>query len=180
VTTCTQPVELDTLIAWWTGELASEQATRVEEHLFTCDACAAATERFAKLADGLREHLPPFISAAQRDRLLAAGTRIRVTVVDAGVEVSAIFGPEVDLLVHSLRADLSHAQRVDVEIVMQGRSEPLLCEAVPFDAKSGEILVCCQRHFQHMSPVDPVFRVHAVESGQRRCVGDYLVHHVWT
>ena len=185
MTTCTQPVELDTLIAWWTGELASEQATRVEEHLFACDACAGMSERFARLAAGVREHLPPIISSAHRDRLLAGGTRIRVTPVDSGVDATAVFSAEIDLLVHALMvhapaADLSRVERVDVEIVMQGRSEPLLCEAVPFDAKSGEILVCCQRHFQHMSPVDPVFRVHAVESGQRRCVGDYLVHHVWT
>jgi hypothetical protein len=179
VTASAHPVGFETLVAWWTGELASDEAARVEEHLFACDACAGVSERFARLAAGVREHVPPIISAAQRDRLLALGTRIRVTPVDAGVDATAVFGPEVDLLVHALRADLSRAQRVDVEIVMQGYNEPLLCEGVPFDAKSGEVLVCCQRHFRHMSPTDPLFRVYVVESAARRCVGDYFVRHVW-
>jgi len=177
---CAHPVALETLVAWWTGELASDEAARVEEHLFTCDECARVSERFAGLTAGVRELIPPIISPTHRDRLLAHGTRIRVTPVDAGVDASAVFGPEVDLLVHALRADLSRAQRVDVEILAQGWSEPILCEMVPFDAKSGEVLVCCQRHFQHMSSADPVFRVHVVESGQRRCVGDYLVRHIWS
>ena len=157
----------------------ADEAALVEEHLFACDACAAACERFARLADGVREHLPPVISATHRDRLLAGGARIRVTPVDAGVEATAVFGREVDFLVHVLRADLSRAQRVDVEVVLRG-SEAILCEGVPFDAKSGEVLVCCQRHFQHMSPADPVFRVHAVESGERRRVGEYFVRHIWS
>jgi hypothetical protein len=180
MTTCAHPTAFETLVAWWTGELATEDAARVEEHLFACDLCAGAAERFARLAGGVREHLPPVISSTLRDRLLAQGTRIRVTPVDAGVEASAVFGPDVDLLVHALRADLSRAQRVDVEIVIQGRSEPILYEGAPFDAKSGEVLICCQRHFQHLSPADPAFRVHAVESGRRRCVGDYFVRHIWT
>ena len=179
MTACSRPVALETLVAWWTGEIASDEAARVEEHLFACDACAAVSERFARLAAGLREHLPPIMSSAQRDRLLARGTRMRLTHVDAGVEASAFFGPDVDLLVHVLRADLFRAQRVDVEIVIPEWPQPLLCEAVPFDAEAGEILVCCQRHFEHMSPTDPVFRVHAVESGQRRRIGEYLVRHIW-
>ncbi len=174
------PVAFETLVDWWTGELATDEAARVEEHLFACDACAGVFERFARLAAGVREHLPPIISAAQRDRLVARGARIRVTTVDAGIDATAVFGPDVDLLVHALRADLSRAVRVDVEVVMQGWNEPILCEAVPFDAASGEVLVCCQRHFQHMSPADPLFRVHVVESGERRLVGDYLVRHIWS
>ncbi len=176
---CATPVTFETLVAWWTGDLAADQADRVEEHLFTCDACAAASARLAKLAAGLREHLPPVISHAHRDRLLAKGARIRVTPVDAGVDARAPFGLDVDFLVHALRADLSRAERVDVEVVMQERSEPLLLEAVPFDAKTGEVLICCQRHFQHLSATDPTFRVHVVEGGQRRRVGDYLVVHEW-
>jgi hypothetical protein len=179
LTACARPVGFETLAAWWTGELSSDDAASVEEHLFACDECAGVSERFARLAAGVREQLPPIISHAHRDRLLARGTRIRITPVDAGVEATAVFGPDVDLLVHVLRADLSRSQRVDVEVVMQGWSEPILCEGVPFDAKSGEILVCCQRHYQHMSATDPIFRVHLVESGERRRLGDYFVHHIW-
>jgi hypothetical protein len=177
MTTCASPIPFETLVDWWTGELADSDGIRVEEHIFACDSCAAASTRFAELAGGLHEQLPPVISHAHRDRLLAGGTRIRLTPVDAGVNASAIFSLDVDLLVHVLRADLSGAERVDVEVVMRGWSEPILCEAVPFDAKAGEVLICCQRHFQYMGPPDIIFRVHAVEAGQRRLVGDYPVLH---
>jgi hypothetical protein len=177
---CSAPVAFETLVAWWTGGLAGDDAARVEEHIFACDACAAAATRLAKLATGLREHVPPVISHAHRDRLVARGARIRVTPVDAGIDARARFGDDVDLLVHALRADLARAERVDVEIVSAGFREPILCEAVPFDAEAGEVLICCQRHFQHLSPTDPTFRVVAFEGGERRRVGDYLVIHEWS
>lgn len=180
MTECARPVGFETLVAWWTGELATDEAARVEEHLFACDACAGVSERFARLAAGVREHLPPIISPAQRDRLLARGTRIRVTPVDAGVDATAVFGPEVDLLVHALRVDLSRAQRVDVEIVMQGWSEPLLCEGDPLrrEVRRGPGLLPAPLP-AHVPRRDPIFRVHVVESGERRSVGDYLVRHIW-
>ncbi len=179
MTASAHPIPIETLAAWWTGELSADEAAIFEEHLFACDACARASERFASLATGLLELNPPVISHSHRDRLLARGTRIKVTPVDAGVTARAVFDLDLDFLVHALRADLGRAERVDVEIVMEGHREPLVYEGVPFDAKTGEVLICCQRHFQHMSPKDPTFRVHAVESGQRRLVGEYLVHHVW-
>jgi anti-sigma factor RsiW len=179
VTASAHPLALEALAAWWTGELGEAEAARVEEHIFACEACAAASERFAGLAAGLREQLPPVISPAQRDRLLAGGARITVTPVEAGVGASAVFGPDVDLLLHALRADLSRAERVDVEVVAEEWTEPLLCEAVPFDARAGEVLICCQRHFQHLTAKDPTFRVHAFEAGQRRLVGEYFVRHLW-
>ncbi len=175
--TCATPIPLESLVAWWTDELADHDRARVEEHMFACDSCAAASALFTKLAAGLREQIPPVISHAYRDRLLAGGTRIGFTPVEAGVNARAVFNPDVDLLVHVLRADLSRAERVDVEVVLRGQSEPILCEAVPFDAKLGEVLICCQRHFQYMGPPDMIFRLLAVEAGQRRLVGDYPVLH---
>ena len=179
MTPCASPLPFETLVAWWTGELPPGETARVEEHVFGCDACAEASARLAKLATGLREQVPPIISRAHRDRLVAGGARIRVTPVEAGFEATAVFGPDVDLLVHTLRADLAGIARVDVEVLMKGRHEPILCEAVPFDAAAGEVLVCCQRHYQHLSTEDPVFRVYAVEAGERRPLGDYFVRHVW-
>jgi hypothetical protein len=48
---------------------------------------------------------------------------------------------------------------------------------VPFDVSRGEVLIACQRHYAHLFPGDPTFRVHAVTSGNRREVGSYLVRH---
>jgi len=43
-----------TLVALWAGELEESEAAAVDEHLFGCDACAAATERLAKVVGALR------------------------------------------------------------------------------------------------------------------------------
>ena len=53
---------------------------------------------------------------------------------------------------------------------------------VPFDAKRGEVLVACQRHFrvfQEMHAGDPVFRVFASEGSTRRLLSSYTIKHVW-
>lgn len=175
---CAKPVSFEALVAWWTGDLPADEAAAIEDHVFACDECAAACDRFARLAEGLRAAIPPIISHAHRDRLVAAGARVRLTPVEAGVDARARFAPDVDLLVHALHGDFSRAERVDVDIVHDGAVRASF-EHVPFDAKSGEVLVACQRHYQTMFAGDPTFRVHAVEGGERRIVGDYFVLHEW-
>ncbi len=54
------------LVALWAGELEESEAAAVDEHLFGCDACAAATERLARVVGTLREKLPFVISDAHR------------------------------------------------------------------------------------------------------------------
>ena len=177
MTTCATPLAFETLVALWTGELDDDAAADAEAHVFACDRCAAASDRLASLIDALRGALPPVISHAHRDRLLAAGTRISTTIVEPGVDGHARFAPDVDLLVHVLRADVARAARVDVELV--GHDGRLMFELphVPFDRARGEVLIACQRHYEEFH--DPRFRVHVVEGGVRRHAGDYFVRHAW-
>jgi anti-sigma factor RsiW len=176
---CPEPVTFETWLAWFTGGLDAAEAARVETHLFECDACASASNRLGELIGGLREIIPPILSHAHRDRLIAAGVNVRQTPVNAGVDAHARFAPGVDLLVHVLHADLARAERVDVEALTQDGVVRVAFEHVPFDAEAGEVLVACQRHYEGMLSHDPVFRVHAVEAGVRRPVGDYFIVHEW-
>jgi len=174
----------ETLVAMWAGELDEPGAAVVDEHLFECDECAAATEGLARVVGALREKIPFVISHAHRDRLVAAGTRVHVTSVeptpDRAATESARFTPDVDLLVFALRGDLANADRVDVAIASPTGSPRYVLEDVPFDRRTGEVLIACQRHFEGMFPAgDPIFSVDAVEAGARRAVGDYVVRHVW-
>lgn len=149
---------------------------------------AASTEDLVQqvlltVLQALRDQLPFVISHAHRERLQVAGTRIAVTDVapthDATSRPSARFTPNVDLLVFALHGDVSSADRVDVEIASPTGEPRYLLEDVPFDRETGEVLVACQRHYEGMFPGDPIFTVHAVEAGEHRTVGDYVVAHVW-
>jgi hypothetical protein len=178
---CVSPLAFETLVALWAGELAAEQAAAAEEHLFGCDACSVASDRLGRLVTGLRGLVPPVISHALRDRLVSQGARIRLTDVQPGIDTTAHFTRDLDLLIHVLHADLSRAARVDVEVLSPDGVPFIALEQVPFDAEMGEVLVACQRHYEQMVPSgsQPMFRVHAFEAGERRHVGDYLVIHVW-
>jgi len=174
---CVAPLSFDTLVDLWSGSLPAEAAAAAEEHLFGCDACAAASDRLGALVAGLRTALPPVISHAHRDRLVAEGARITVTPVEPGVDAHAVFRSDVDLLIHSLRAPLEHVARLDVEVFDAAGTTLGQHVHVPFDASRGEVLIACQRHYEDRG--DPTFRVVAVEGTTRREIGTYRVRHQW-
>lgn len=179
-TPCVEPLTLERLTALWSGDLAEDEVAAVDEHIFACDECAAASDRIAKLVGALREAIPPVISRARCERLTRDGTRIGTTVVQPSVRADAYFTKSVDLLVHVLRADLSAAERVDLEVVSPDGVVAAAFEHVPFDAKAGEVLVACQRHYQERYPGgDPTFRVHAIGAGGERRTTEYVVIHHW-
>ncbi len=178
---CAHRVSFERLVAWWTHDLDEPASSELEEHLFSCDECAALSEGLGRLIGGLREQIPPVISRAHRARLIARGMRIRNTPCAADGTATARFGEDVDLLVHELRGDLSQAESVDVEIRGPDGSLTARLEHVPFDASAGEVLIACQRHYQfaYGEGGDPSFHVHVTEKGKRRKLGEYFVLHLW-
>jgi hypothetical protein len=176
---CADPIPFETLVGLWTGEAAD--ADRVEDHLFTCDDCAAAAAQLDRLAGALCELVPPVVSRSQRERYEARGLKILDVAFEPGAHGEAFFAPELDLVVFALRGDLGNAQRVDVEIA-DGGIVLFQFLHVPFDAARGEVLVACQQHFrayQANASGDPEFRVFAHEGGTRRQVASYVIKHVW-
>jgi len=178
---CAERAPFDALAGWWAGELDENAASALEEHLFSCDDCAARSEALGRLVGGLLEVIPPVISQAHRARLVARGLRIRSTPCQADGTATAVFGKDVDLLVHELRGDLSQAESVDVEVRAPDGSVSVRLDHVPFDREAGQVLIACQRHYQHNygEGENPSFHVHVTEQGQQRKLAEYLVVHVW-
>jgi hypothetical protein len=167
------------LFDYWTGDVDTARGAELEEHLFSCDKCAAANEELARLFEATRGAIPFVISHNQRERLSASGTRIQVTEVQAGVQASMRFTPDVDLHVFALRGDLAHAEHIDVEILSPTGEVAAVYERVPFDRGNGEILVACQRHYEGMFSGNPIFRVLVTERGQQGSARNYVVDHNW-
>jgi len=180
--TCPSPIPYETLVALWAGELTGADADAVDEHLFACDRCAAASEQLGVVLATMRELIPPVMTRAQRDQLAARGLRILDLAFDPGARGEATFARELDLLVFTLRGDFAGAERVDVEVGVEGLPPVMECLHVPFDPARGEVLIACQQHFRDMAalyPGDPEFRVFATAAGTRRMVGSYVIKHIW-
>lgn len=178
---CASPIAHETLVELWAGELPEEEAERVETHLFRCDACAGAFERLAALVAEMREVIPPVITRELRERLVARGMRLLITTVEPGGHAVARFAPDIDLMVHVLRADLAGAKRVDLDFVSRAGETLSTIEHVPFDVARGEVMIACQRHYEWMFPesAEPRMRLRAVEGEPPRILGEYTVVHVW-
>jgi hypothetical protein len=168
-------VAYEQLVELWFGEATDGAA--IEDHVFACDACGAQYTQLAALCEALGGFIPPVISHAYRDRMVERGARVHVTLVDAGVEAAATFSNDLDFLIHTLRGDFSRAERIDLAIVSPDGTERVL-ERVPFDARNGEVLIACQRHYRFAYPGDPSFVLAVTEGGTTRRAS-YSVRHTW-
>jgi hypothetical protein len=95
--------------------------------------------------------------------------------------MEARFTPDVDLLIHTLHADLRGIHRVDLEVYDADDALYMRVEALPFDAQTGVVHLACQRHFQTDEAVeDNRFRLVAARGGKSQVIGDFTVRHHWS
>ncbi len=171
-------VSRDRIADYLAGFLDAHEGEELEEHLFSCRACAIDAEPLFGLTAAIRQAVPPVITAERFEALEREGRITQVNSMSPGQLQEARYPEAGKLLVHRLGgADLSGLLRVDVELVdLDGR--PLVrFDDVPFDAARGEVLVACQRHFADLFPNDGVFRIEAVHGDRREEVSRYTVLH---
>jgi hypothetical protein len=173
------PVPWEAAVAYFAGELAAAEEAALEQHLFGCSACAAALEPVAAIVAAIRGLVPPVLTRPMLAALGARGVRVREAAWQPGERRLAVFGGDVDVLVHRLLGDLAGASRVDVALRVEGSGELLLTlPDVPFDGGAGELLIACQRHFAALPP-DVTFEVTAHRPRGPERVGSYTVRHVF-
>jgi hypothetical protein len=177
---CATPIGDEQLIAYWAHDLDEATAARVEEHLFSCDACTLACKRIAQVAEAIRTMIPPVISRNDLEALRARGLKIEENAVDVGTRKSCLFRSGVDILLHVLRGlDLSHTERVRVTVSDEISGAVIFESAdAPFDRATGEILIACQRHFASFPP-NVVFDVSAIDGQGGARNGRFVVPHAF-
>lgn len=175
-------VELETLTAYWLGELPAAEADAVEKHYFACARCAAQLGWLAALSDGVRVAVraglgmvvtAPFVEAMKR-----AGMRLREYRADAGATVQCTLRADEDAVISRVRAPLAGAKRVDMlqRLERDGEAHEIRLEDVPFDPASGEVVfvpptkVLRNKHRVRV-------RLVAVEEGGERRLAEYLFDH---
>ncbi|HUS66761.1 MAG TPA: zf-HC2 domain-containing protein [Kofleriaceae bacterium] len=172
------PIAVEVLHDYFAGALAGTDEASVEEHVFTCDRCAAAFDAAGALADGLRRWVPPVVSHAWLARERARGTPVRLVDLRDGAQTAAEFSRGLTFLVFVLRGDLAGASHVAVEVCNEAGEHMSLFEPVPFDAERGEVLIACQRHYLDEFPRALRFRVLAGTGEAQRVVGEFGVDHL--
>ena len=181
--TCANPIDFDSLVAYWLGELPEAREATLEEHLFGCAHCSRELEGLAALASGVRAAVQqgrvslvvpgPFVQA-----LREAGLHLREYEVDSGGSVNCTIRADDDAVVSHLRAPLSGVQRLDV-VQMRGGGEPDVRLAdVPFDAQTGEVLVIPSPAWLKTMPAFTMrMRLIAVGEAGESEIGEYTFLH---
>ena len=75
--TCANPIAWATLVDYWAGDLNDAETAAVDEHLFGCGDCTAASARVAAVAQALGSAIPMVLLRSAVERMRTRGARIR-------------------------------------------------------------------------------------------------------
>lgn len=176
---CPKPIGIESLVAYWAGDLDPTESDDLEAHVFGCATCTALSERIAAVTEKMRSLEPAVIPAARLDELRAAGRHIEDHFVAPG-ERSRVRFTAQEIIVHHLGGlDLEDVERVSVVVSSDGTKQVVTeYPSVPFDPKRGEVLIACQRHFA-VFPPDIAFEVTTFAGGAPKKTTRYVVDHEW-
>ena len=177
---CARPIAFEALVAYWAGDLPSEEEDALELHAMGCAECNASSERVACIALAVRALVPPLVTSAQVAALRARGLCIEENEMEPGERKAVVFRLGVDILLHRLGGlDLKSALEVSVTVRDEDTGDVIYEEPrAPFDAENGEVLVACQRHFAAFPP-NVLFEVRALGPGAELRVARYVVPHTF-
>jgi anti-sigma factor RsiW len=183
---CAQPIGLESLVAYWLGELPEMAETPIEEHLFGCAACTRRLEDLAALASGLRAavcdgELQAVITRPFLEHLKRQGMRIREYRLAPGERVDCTIRADDDAVVSRLRAPLEGVKRVDSLHSLDlgdGRVQQWRVEDVPFDPDADEVIALPSAAALKRMPAHTLrVRLVAVDASGDRPLGDYTFAH---
>jgi len=124
-TQCRAPISFADLVEYWTGDLSPDDEARVEEHVFSCAACADALAVVETLGRGVAEvarqgRLHSVVTDGILNRLAADGVRIRMYTLEGTAVIPCAVWADDDLVVARIRADFTGVETVS--IVTRGES----------------------------------------------------------
>ncbi|HEX6794090.1 MAG TPA: hypothetical protein VF304_09585 [Casimicrobiaceae bacterium] len=179
---CAVPIEQNTLVEYWLGELDEPTETRIDEHVLGCAICSHGLSEIVALADGIRSSfrhgaMRVFVTDAFVRTAAARGMRVREYRVPRNGSVNCSISAEDEMLVSRLEAPLAGVHRVDaISYRDDGATE--VFHDVPFDAASGEVVVAPKlAAIRAMPSHRQRVRLVAVDEAGERVIGDYTFNH---
>ena len=179
---CAAPLDVDTLLSYWAGDMSEREADVLEAHLFTCAACAGRLGGIAALGDGVatltrRGRVSGIISPAIMNRLARDGVRVRLYSIAPGEAVPCAVWPTDDVLVVALRADLAGITSVSLSIASADDRLIEQIDDVAVSSGDGAVLYASPGHLIRRMPSVRV-RFTLVNNVEREHVlGAYVLEH---
>jgi hypothetical protein len=181
--TCKNPIDFETLVAYWLGEVPEQREATLEEHLFGCAHCTKRLEGLAALAAGVRAAVKDgkvsmVVSAPFVEAMKQAGLCLREYRLEPGGSVNCTIGADDHAVISRLRAPLAGVTRLDVVRIRGGGEPEERLADVPFDAETGEVLMIPSAAWlKTMSAFTMRMRLIAVGEGGEKQIGDYTFNH---
>jgi putative zinc finger protein len=179
---CDAPIRDERLIDYWAGDLGADEAGSIEEHLFACGDCASRLEAVASIGTGVatlvrKGSVSGIISRALLNRMQRDGVHIRMySLLPAETVPCAVF-PGDDLVVATLRADLSSVHAVTISVTGPGDAPMGEVAEAPVSAQDGEVLWATPGALVRQMPSIRL-RLRLMAAGDpQRVLGEYVLDH---
>jgi anti-sigma factor RsiW len=163
------------------GELTEAEAAAIDEHLFSCAACAARAAEF----DALVRAIPPavrsaevggFVTDAVLNRLSRDGARVRTFALSPGAVVPCAVWDGDELMAMRMRADLRGASEVTMSQRIGG-TEVIRATGQVAGADGEIIYVLPASWVRQLAVVEVEVILTAHEAGHERFIGSYRLFH---
>ena len=180
---CAQPISSAAVFDYWAGDLDVRDEERIESHIFTCEACAAALAEGEALATGIRTLVRfgafhSLVSESVLNRLARDGARVRTFSVHPGDIVPCAVWEHDDVIVTRLRGDFSGVDSVSVVATLESGQELSRSEGIPVRPGQDELIEATSADVIRQLPATTVrFRVTGVSRGEERLLGEYTLTH---
>jgi len=116
---CREPIPFEEVVDYWSGDLTRADEDRIDEHVFTCAACARELADAEALARGIAAmvrggRLYSIVTDSILNRLAADGLRIRMYTLEGSAVIPCAVWADDDLIVSRIRADFTGADSVSI------------------------------------------------------------------
>ena len=182
VSSCSEPLDLGTLVDYWFGDLDGLDLDRVEEHVLECDACGSVLRSLVATGDGVRRLAregafgvvvsPSFLETASRQ-----GLRVREYRVPPGGRVDCTVTADDDLLVSYLEGDFRGVSRLDLVVQFEDGREHRVVDLPISPSSPGLIVAQAMPAVRAMASSTTRMRLLAREAEGDRLVGEYTFAH---
>jgi hypothetical protein len=181
-TTCATAIADETMVDYWSGGLPVQQGEAIEEHIFSCAACAARLESVAGVAAGITSlarqgRISGIISRGTLNRLQRDGVRVRVYSLSPGDIVPCAVFANDDLVVTSLRGNFAGVDTVTLSVTGSAPLSGVVLEDVPVTAGEGELLWAAPGSLIRQMPTSRVTLMVTAGGASGPKISEYVLDH---